>query len=108
MPSSIASGSQAATVGTEHNLGEEITTAGTYVLAVNTGAMVAGDVLELRIYTRVKAGAPLALAYVVSFANVQGVLNKYSVPVPITSGMQCTLKQVGGTGRAFDWEIMAL
>ncbi|MDZ5457002.1 hypothetical protein [Azohydromonas lata] len=108
MPTSAASGSQAATINTEHALGAEITAPGTYVLVVNTRNLVAGDTLELRIKTRIKSGAALESAYTVSFSNVQAALNKYSVPVPSDTGLQCTLKQVAGTPRNFDWNILQL
>lgn len=108
MPTSNQSGSQTATISTEHDLGTEITTAGTYVLVVDTAAMVAGDVLELRIKTKAKSGGTQRVAYVVSYANAQAAPNKYSVPVPIDTSFQATLKQTAGTGRAFPWNILAL
>ena len=108
MPTSNQSGSQTATISTEHNLGTEITAAGTYVLVVDTGNMAAGDVLELRIKTKAKSGGTQRQAYAVSYANAQASPNKYSVPVPVDTSFQATLKQTAGTGRAFDWNILAL
>lgn len=102
------SGSQTATISTEHNLGTAITTAGVYVLVVDTNAMVNGDVLELRAYTKAKTGSTSRLAYVVSYAHAQTELNKQSVPIPIDTQLQFTLKQTAGTGRAFDWNILSL
>jgi hypothetical protein len=102
------SGSQTATIGTEHTLGAAITSAGVYVLVVDTNAMVNGDVLELRVKTKTKSGSTSRLAYFATYANAQGELNKYSVPIPVDTEVAFTLKQVSGTGRAFDWNILAL
>lgn len=102
------SGSQTAVIGTEHTLGSAITAAGTYVLVVDTNAMVNGDVLELRVKTKAKSGSTSRLAYVVTYAHAQTELNKYSVPIPIDTEVVFTLKQTAGTGRVFDWNILAL
>lgn len=102
------SGSQTATISTEHNLGSAITAAGVYVLVVDCNAMVNGDVLELRAKTKAKSGSTQRLAYFATYAHAQGELNKYSVPIPVTDELQFTLKQTAGTGRAFDWNILSL
>jgi hypothetical protein len=102
------SGSQTATIGTEHTLGTAVTTPGAYVLIVDTNAMADGDVLELRVKTKVKSGSTSRLAYFITYANQQGEPNKNTVPVPVDTEVVFTLKQVAGTGRAFDWNILAL
>lgn len=101
-------GAQVAVIGTEHTLGVSITAAGVYVLAVDTNAMVNGDVLELRIKTKAKTGSTLRQAYSATYANVQSDANKFSVPVPVDTEITFTLKQTAGTGRGFDWNILAL
>ncbi len=102
------SGSQTATINTEHTLGSSITAAGTYVLVVDTNAMVNGDTLELRLKSKAKSGSTERLAYLAIFSNVQIEPNKYSVPIPVTDQVTCTLKQTAGTGRAYDWNILSL
>jgi hypothetical protein len=102
------SGSQTATIGTEHTLGTAATTPGTYVLVVDTNALADGDVLELRVKTKAKSGSTSRLAYFITYANLQGEPNKYTVPVPVDTEVVCTLKQTAGTGRSFDWNILAL
>ena len=104
---SNSSGSQTATIGTEHTLAT-IAAAGVYVLAVDTSAMVNGDALELRAKTKTKSGSASRVAYFVTYAHVQGEPNKYSVPVPVDTEVTFTLKQTAGAGRAFDWNILAL
>lgn len=105
---SVQAGSQAATVNTEHNIGSAITAAGVYVFAVDTSNMVNGDMLELRAKTKLKSGSTSRVAYLAQFAHVQGEPNKYSVPVPVDTEVQFTLKQVAGSSRSFDWNILSL
>lgn len=103
----VASGTQAATINTEHSLATS-TTGKTYVLVVDTANMANGDELELRIKTKVLSGSTARLAYFASYAHVQGAPNKYSVPVPANRSIEATLKQVAGTGRNFDWALLSL
>ncbi len=107
MPTVNTSGTQAATISTEHTLAT-VTAAGTYVLVVDTNAMVLGDVLELRLYLKSLSGSTSRVAYAVSYANIQSDPVKLSIPVPTTHEIKATLKQVAGTGRSFDWELIAL
>lgn len=93
--------------GTEQNLDTEATS-GVFVLAVDCGAMVGGDELELRIKTKVRAGSNSRLAYYAVFVNAQGVPNKYSVPVPSDVEFIATLKQTAGTNRTYPWKLMRL
>ena len=103
----IASGTQTATIGTEHTLDTD-TTGKTYVLKVDTGAMVLGDVLELRLKTIVLSGGTEREAYIAHYAHVQAQPQKYSVPIPEDISIKATLKQTAGTGRAFPWKLLSL
>jgi hypothetical protein len=107
----VAEASQTATIGTEHTLTTQ-TGIGTYVLTVDTMNMVNGDVLELRIYTKVRASGNTQLAYSAVYAHAQGVLNKYSVPIPLPTDREIifTLKQTAPVsgGRAFPWGVLTL
>ncbi len=109
MPTVIASGTQSATVSTEHSLATD-TTNKTYVLVVDTNAMANGDVLELRLKTKVLSGSTARVAYTGVYSNAQGAdnANKYSIPVPANQSIEATLKQTAGTGRSFDWALLAL
>ena len=102
------SGSQTATISTEHTLGSAITAAGVYVFVCDCTNMVNGDVLELRIYTKCKSGSTERLAYFATYAHAQGDMIKYSVPVPCDTSFKATLKQTAGTGRAFEWNLLSL
>lgn len=102
---SAASGSQAATINTEHSLAQ-LTGIGIYVLVVETTAMQSGDTLELYIKTKAKSGQSSQKAYKYLFSDVQTEPNKYSVPVPVDTEIICTLKQTAGTGRAYVWNLL--
>lgn len=104
---SVASGSQAATITTEHTL-TTITTAGVYVLVVDTNVLVNGDVLELRAKTKAKTGSSSREAFFGAYRDAQGQPNKYSMPIPVDVEIVLTLKQTAGTGRTFDWSVLKL
>jgi len=103
----VSSGTQVATITTEHTLDTD-TTGKTYVLVVDTGAMVNGDTLELRLKTKVLSGGTSRLAYMATFENIQAEPQKYSVPVPANIEIVATLKQTAGTGRSFPWSLLSL
>ena len=103
----IASGTQSATVNTEHSLATS-TTGKTYIFVVNTTNMVNADELELRIKTKVLTGSTAALAYYAAYAHVQATPVKYSVPVPANWSCEVTLKQTAGTSRNFEWSLLSL
>lgn len=106
-PTVIAEGTQTAVIGTEHTLATD-TTGKTYLLVVDGGNNANGDTLELRIYTKVRSTSTERLAYYEAFSNVLGEPNLYSVPVPADVSFKATLKQTAGTGRDFDWKVLAL
>jgi hypothetical protein len=103
----LGSGTQSAAVGTEHTLVTD-TTGHTCIFVVDTVNMVNGDVLELRLYTKVLSGGAESLAYSGSFAHAQAEPVKYSVPVPADVSIKATLKQTAGTSRNFDWKLLGL
>lgn len=102
-----ASGTQAATITTEHTLSTP-TTNKTRVLVVDLVNMASGDILELRIKSKVLSGDSNQSAYLATFSGVQTEPNLYSVPVPMNNGGQFTLKQTAGTGRSFKWTVLTL
>lgn len=101
----VASGSQTATINTEHSLTQK-TGIGIYVLLVDTSAMESGDSLTLRIKTKRSSGDTSNTAYSYTFDNAQDAPNKYSVPVPVDIEIICTLEQTAGTGRVFPWKLL--
>lgn len=103
----VNSGTQSATLDTEHTLDND-TTGKTYVLAVDLGAMLSGDITVLRIKTKVLSGGTLRLAYSATYAHVQAEPIVYSVPVPANIEIECSLEQTDGTGRSYPWSLLSL
>jgi copper oxidase (laccase) domain-containing protein len=104
---SVASGSQVCTVTTEHTLSTQ-TTAKTFLLMVDLGPAVNGDVFEVRVKTKVLSTSTSRLAYYAAYAHVQAQPNKYSIPVPSMHECIVTLKQAAGTSRTIDWNLVTL
>ncbi len=103
----IASGTQSATLDTEHTLSTD-TANHVYVLAVDAASLAMGDILELKLYTKVLSGGTERLAYHAVFRNTQSDPAKYSPPVPANISLKATLTQTAGTGRSFPWALLAL
>lgn len=104
---SADTGTQSATISTEHTLSTQ-TTAGVYVLVVDCNAMVAGDVVELRLKTKYASGGTERQARIWTLANVQEDANWYSDPIAIDASIKATLKQTAGTGRSFPWNLLRI
>ncbi len=98
-----ASGSQTATINTEHSL-DTPTTAATYVLGVDTVNMVLGDLVELRVYDMVD-GTNYRQVWKSTYQHAQINNGKVSPPIAVTTQAKFTLKQTAGTGRAFPWSV---
>lgn len=103
----LAGGTQTAVVTTEHTLAT-LTNSKTMVLVVDTVNLVNGDIVELRLKTKARAGGTSRLAYFASYANLQSEIIKYSIPVPANVELVATLKQTLGTARDFVWAILGL
>jgi hypothetical protein len=108
-----ASGTQTATVGTEHTLAS-IATAGVFVFVVDMNAMAALDVVELRIKQMVlTAGTARVLAFTAFYgAQPTEDVQKQSIAVPNeltdAGALVFTLKQMFGTGRAYPWKVLKI
>ncbi len=108
MPTVLTSGSQTATISTEHSLAT-VSTDEVIVLTASLANMVNGDVVELRIYGKVRSTDGEELLYRGTYGP--GKPNPTMVQsVPVTSPHHCraTLKQTAGTGRAFVWALYGL
>jgi hypothetical protein len=106
-----ASGTQTATVGTEHFLTSP-NVAGTFTLHVDTINMVAGDVLELRVYQMVLTAGTQRVAYYTRYDGVQPADDLIKISVPIsneltdTNALRFSLNQTKGTSRNFPWKVL--
>lgn len=102
-----ASGTQAATIATEHTLSTQ-TTAGAYQLLVDIAALASGDAVTLRLKVKTLTGSTLATAVQWGFDGVQGEPVSVSVPLSIAHEISATLQQTAGTGRSFPWSLVRL
>lgn len=106
-----ASGTQSATVGTEHQLADTAA-AGVYTFHVDTVNMVAGDILELRVYQMVLTSGTSRVAYVACFYGAQPADDLIKISVPIgneltdSTALRFSLKQTFGTSRNFPWKVL--
>lgn len=103
------SGSQTATISTEHTLAT-VTDSGIYTLRVDINNLAAGDILELRIYTKCRNSTDterLAQGPATYGPIPPGQKLPESIPIMATGDFKATLKQVAGTGRAFPWVILS-
>lgn len=101
------SGSQTATVGTEHDLAT-ITDAGVYVLVVDVNAMLGGttpDLLILRAYGKARSSDTERLLKAWSMIGVQSEKLFYSPPIVSPHHLRLTLDQDTGTSRSFPWAV---
>lgn len=106
-----ASGTQTASVGTEHSL-TGVSVAGVFTLHVDTANMVNGDVLELRVKQIILTGGTKRVVYMDTFYGAQPTDDIGKVSIPIgneltdTNSLEFTLKQTFGTGRNFPWKVL--
>ena len=97
------SGSQTATIGTEHVL-DTPTTNGTYEFAVDTSNLALGDLVELRCYEEID-GTNYRQVWKGTYQHVQVNPGKKSPPLVVNSQAKFTLKQTAGTGRTYSWSV---
>lgn len=107
MATEKTSGTQSATVTTEHTLAT-VTDAGTYVLAVDVSNLANGDELELRAKEKVLTGSTAAQSVYAAYAHAQTNSVVHLLPVASPHEVAFTLKQTAGTGRSFDWSVREL
>lgn len=109
-PSSESSGTQAATVTTEHTL-RDVAASGLYQLVVDLGAMVAGDVVEIRCKEALLSGGTLREIVIGIFYGAQPTHAKLAISPWLSNlntdaaSLRFTLKQTFGTSRSFPWQV---
>lgn len=107
----FASGTQSATVTTEHFL-SNVNEAGVYTLHVDLSNMVALDALELRVYQMVLTAGTARVAYLETFSGAQPTDAMIAISVPISNeltdaqALRFSLKQTLGTSRNFAWKVL--
>ena len=108
MTTEKTSGSQTATISTEHTLAT-VTDAGIYVLRVDLNNLAPGDVVELRLYAKARNSSDSErLLYAASYGPLSPEAKLTdSVPVVAAGHFRASLKQTAGTGRAWPWAILS-
>lgn len=106
-----ASGTQSASIGTEHIL-SDVNSAGVYTFHVDLVNLADGDLLELRVYQMVLTGGTRRGAMFASYWGAQPADHLIKVFLPISNeltdsgALRFSLKQVAGTGRSFPWKVL--
>jgi hypothetical protein len=105
MASQHASGTQSATLDTEHTLGTDPdTTTGAFQLMVDTVNMARGDRTVLRLYEKCTGtGDTQRKLLEVVLTHEQPDAMFVSPVVMLLHGWKMTLEQTDGTGRSYQW-----
>ncbi len=93
------------TDGTEQTLATR-TSGKTAMLGIDLNVMVAADILEVRLYTKVLAGSTSRTVWSATYANVQSPVNQYSVPIPAVHEWKATIKRTAGADHTYDWSVL--
>ena len=101
-----ASGTQAATISTEHTLAT-ITTAKAFQLIVDISALVAGEYVEIKVKRKTLAGGTSRIAFSGIYSWLDAAINPMVICDPVISTQEyvATVKQLNGTGRSFPWAV---
>ena len=107
------SGTKTATGGGVEDTLLDVAVAGTFTLHVDTDLMVAGDVVELRIYQIILTGGTRKVAYYARYDGEQVADDHVKISVPISNeltdsgSLRFTLEQSGaGTDKDFPWKVL--
>ena len=102
-----SSGSQTATVTTEHTLAT-ITTQKSFVAYIDCNALAAGEYVELKVKRDVRSSDSTRTMHTRIVSWLEALVTPIiKLPVDSAGGGEyvVTLKQLNGTGRAFPWAI---
>jgi hypothetical protein len=102
----VTSGTQSATLDTEHTLGAAQTDDEVYVGRVNVTNMASGDVLRVRSYVKVVSAGSLALWQDETLSGVQTEKVFDLNPVGSVHSFEFRIEQTDGTGRSYEWSIL--
>lgn len=105
MPSNANEGSQLTVIDTEHTLAT-VTTAGNYVLYVDTNVLALGDELILRVKLKVRSTGTTRLLFEGTYKNVVGAPIIQAIPASVVNEAVFTLEQTAGSVRTFDWAVV--
>lgn len=107
----FATGTTTPTVGVENFLSSP-NVAGVYTFHIDTVNMVAGDVLQIRVYQIILTTGTSRVAYISSYQGAQLADDLIKVSVPIgndltdTNSLRFSINQTFGTARAYPWKVL--
>ncbi len=111
MPTSFADGSQTCVINTEHFVSSP-NVAGVFHMEYDLSALAAGDVLEVRVYKKIRAGGTARECHPTqTYYGVQpaGLVHEMTLPVSNvlaeTDAVRFSIRQTAGTGRAIPWNV---
>jgi hypothetical protein len=110
MPIIQASGTLAASIGVEQTLADLTSPFAVYQMIVDVSNMQAGDVTNLRVYTKVLSGGGLDSAL---YQQISGAPTGYgdqvylSLPVVSDQEIKFTLQQIAGSPRSYPWKVVS-
>lgn len=110
-PTLFASNTTTVVVGTE-NFVSSPNVAGVFQFVVDKSNMVAGDVVELRVYRIVLTGGTARVAYLFRYTDVQPTDDMIAEGPVIgndltdTNSLRFSILQTKGTARAFAWKVI--
>lgn len=108
--STYASGSQSASIGTEHFVAS-VNVPGVFVFWVDLANMAAQDFTELRAYKIAKAGGAVEPHLYWPIYGAPPTWDKIAELLAVTNSLTDTnsvrfsILQVAGTGRSYDWGV---
>lgn len=102
----VDSGTQSATLDTEHTLGSALTDDEIYVGRVNVTNMAAGDRLYIRTYVKAVSAGSLALFQQIELVDAQTEKVVDTDPVGSVHSFELRIEQTDGTGRSYEWSRM--
>lgn len=102
-----ASGTQSATLDTEHFLGTDPdTTAGVFQFMVELSGMARGDRLEICVYEKINDSGDTARKIATwVILHEQSDLLFVSPAMALLVGWRFSIQQTDGTGRSFQWSV---
>lgn len=103
-PTVEAEGTQTAVISTEHTLAT-VSTSRVLALMVDLGNMLTGDEVELRMKSKLTSGGSTLETVLGRYAGAQDIPIVQSIPMDSPYEATFTLKQIRGTGRAYDWRV---
>lgn len=108
MPTLEASGTQSATLDTEHTLsGAAITTNKFFELYVDLGNMALGDKTLIRVYYKCLTGGTERLFALIPIDHAPTEKFARSGAIASDISVKFTLEQTDGTGRDYAWKVLS-